>query len=112
MLDFILELLLNLVGEAFLELIGNRRVRAHPVGRVLLYSFAGVALGAASTLVFDRHFLHSQTLQLWNLAMAPVFVGSVSWLIARARDRSPWGAFFSAAFFAFAFAAARHHLAA
>ena len=111
MLDFVLELLLNILGEAFFEIVGDRRAHAHPLGRVMLFAGAGVALGAASTLVFDQHFLHSQTLQLWNLAVAPVFVGSVSFLIARAREREPWAGAVAAACFAFAFAAARYRLA-
>ncbi len=112
MLEFVLEILLNGVGELLVELLGRSKADEHPVGRAVIWLLVGIGFGWLSTLVFPAHFIHSERLQLVNLAAGPLFVGTVSGLVASARQKPVAAAAVSAALFSLAFAVVRWKLAA
>ena len=109
-MELLFELLLNGLGELIVELVGWTGAQRHPAGRFVVSLVTGAVAGGISTFVFRSYLLHTDSLRLANLLVAPLFVGFVSALIAIARKRSPWSATAAAAAFAFMFAAARWQL--
>ncbi len=127
MIGFLLEALLNLVGEVLLQLLVEaaaelgwesvgqalgRRRPANPVlagfGLVIL----GAATGYASTLLLPKHLFGPSRFPGISLVVAPVATGSImqalgNWRTSNRHTHSLLATFWGGALFAFAMLAAR-----
>ena len=81
-LSFILEILLPVIGEVFLELgirsLGEpfvRREKRNPVIAGLGYSLLGLIFGGISLLIFPHSFIRSESFHGINLLITPVVAG-------------------------------------
>lgn len=93
-LSLILEVLLPLVGEMFLELgvrsLGEpfmRREKQNPILAGAGYALFGLIFGGASLLVFPNSFVRSERFHGINLLITPVLAGlamsALGWLRRR-----------------------------
>ena len=108
MIEIILELLVGLFGEGLIESPKARRA----VVRLMVFTFLGAAIGAASLLVFPTHFIRNQSLRAASLLVTPIIAGVTFATIGRLRADelkavSALEAFWPAFAFALAMAIAR-----
>ncbi len=94
-LQFLAELLIQIVGEALVELgvrgavrALRRRPRLHPVVSVLVYLAFGAGVGAVSVALFPRSLISHSTAKALNLLLTPLLAGLLmGWLGAWRRRR-------------------------
>ena len=93
-LAFILEVLLPIIGEVFIELgarsLGEpfvRREKRNPIIAGLGYCFLGLIFGGISLLIFPESFIRSERFHGINLLITPVTAGlamsALGWLRQR-----------------------------
>ena len=81
MLDFIVEILMQIVIEVFADGLSSQGKRRNPeretspLMTVVLYAIVGVLTAALSILFFPHPFIHSSTGRLLNLILTPLGMG-------------------------------------
>jgi formate hydrogenlyase subunit 4 len=91
-MEFLLELLLQLAAQAFLDLgfnSINKRLNEYPSPWLTALGciFIGLLLGALTLLAFPSHFVKNLSLQLANLAVTPIVVGACSATFGRLKSQ-------------------------
>ena len=113
MIEFLLELIVELAGETLLDVaihaVGESSRTRRAIARLLFFASAGAVAGGVSLLVLPRHFIRSRQMQLVALAVTPIVAGALFANVGRVREKhnkrvSSLEEFWSA--FAFALAAA------
>jgi H+/Cl- antiporter ClcA len=118
-LQFLAELLVQIVGEAIAELLGHgllepfRRPKpVHPWLAAIGYAVYGAVAGALSLWLFPALFIKAHWLRAANLVLTPIIAGLVmsrmgSWRRRRDKDLIRLDTFAYGAFFALSMAIVR-----
>lgn len=128
LVEFILEFLLQGVGELLLEIFTHRarkhrhakglpaREPMHPVLSALLWIAIGAAIGWLTLIPFPHSFLKDPALRIANLIATPLVLGALMALLGRRRlanreETVPLDRFWTAALFALSMGLVRFFLA-
>jgi hypothetical protein len=117
MLEFLFELVAQLIGELLVDLtvhaVGESRTAVRRIAQIAVYAALGAAVGAVSLFVLPVHFIKDDELRLLALIAIPVIAGVFFSAVGRRRQRkgkdvSALEAFLPASSFAAAMAAVRY----